>query len=243
MDVTRSAAAVADGGTDTVTGTVAAAATSLTYTVTNSGSANLTVSAFTVGTQTNCTASITTNVTSPVAAAGTTSLVVSVTPTAAGAWSFTLSGANNDSDENPYNWTVSGTAIGVPTITSVTPNNGLPTGGTTITIIGTSLTGTTSVTIGGVPATSVTVVSPTRVTVVTPAGALGSSDIVLTTPVGSVTVTGGFTFTTTPSGGTVAVDPGKSSGGGGCGVGGSLGLLILPFVTFMRRRKEKNVRG
>ena len=46
-----------------------------------------------------------------VAAGNSTGLVVTVTPTAAGAWSFNLSVGNNDSNENPYNWSVSGTAV------------------------------------------------------------------------------------------------------------------------------------
>jgi hypothetical protein len=110
LDVTRSGA-VADGGTDPVTGTTAGTATSLTYTLTNSGSATLTISgATTVAGQSNCIAMVSTQPASSVAAAGSTSLVVAVTPTAAGAWSFTLSTPNNDADENPYNWTVQGVA-------------------------------------------------------------------------------------------------------------------------------------
>ena len=53
---------------------------------------------------------VTTQPAASIAAAGSGTLVVTVTPTAAGAWSFTLSAASNDSNENPYNWTVSGTA-------------------------------------------------------------------------------------------------------------------------------------
>jgi hypothetical protein len=107
LDVTRSGTAVADGGTDSVTGTVAGVATSLTYTLTNSGSAALTITGpTTVANQSNCTATVITQSAGSVAAGGSTSLVVSVTPTAAGAWSFTLSTPNNDADENPYDWTV-----------------------------------------------------------------------------------------------------------------------------------------
>jgi hypothetical protein len=107
LDVTRSGTAVADGGTDSVTGTVAGVATSLTYTLTNSGSAALTITgATTVVNQRNCTATVITQPTGSVAAGGSTSVVVSVTPTAAGTGSFTLSTPNNDADENPYDWTV-----------------------------------------------------------------------------------------------------------------------------------------
>lgn len=50
-----------------------------------------------------------------------------------------------------------------PTITAVNPPQGSVLGGTVITITGTGLTGTSEVTIGGVPCTGVTVLSPTQV--------------------------------------------------------------------------------
>jgi hypothetical protein len=127
LDVTRSGAAVADGGTDPVTGTVAGVATSLTYTLTNSGSVALTITgATTVANQSNCTATVITQPAGSVAAGGSTSLVVSVTPTAAGAWSFTLSTPNNDADENPYDWKVVFSAPAItaqPTHATVTAGN------------------------------------------------------------------------------------------------------------------------
>jgi uncharacterized repeat protein (TIGR02543 family) len=42
---------------------------------------------------------------------------VTITPNSAGTWSATISIANNDSDENPYNWTVSGTTANGYTVT------------------------------------------------------------------------------------------------------------------------------
>ena len=80
------------------------------------------------------------------------------------------------------------------TITSVTPLEGSILGGTQITITGTFFTGATSVTIGGVAATSVVVVSATTVTAVTPAGAIGAASVVVTTPSGSATLAGGFSY-------------------------------------------------
>ncbi|MFM7053088.1 MAG: IPT/TIG domain-containing protein, partial [Planctomycetota bacterium] len=81
-----------------------------------------------------------------------------------------------------------------PTISSVSPNVGPTAGGTAITITGTNLTGTSSVTVGGNPATSVSVVSATTVTAVTPAGTAGAANVSLTTPYGSTTATGAFTY-------------------------------------------------
>jgi hypothetical protein len=64
----------------------------------------------TLGVQTNCTATVTTQPGAEIAAAATSDLVVAVTPAAVGTWSFTLSVDNSDPNENPYNWTVGGTA-------------------------------------------------------------------------------------------------------------------------------------
>ncbi len=112
LDITRGATAVADAGTDTVSGTVVATETTLTYTLTNSGTTALGVTPpVTIGAlPTNCTATVTTQPGAEIAAAATSDLVVSVTPSAVGAWSFTVSVENTDLNENPYNWTVSGTA-------------------------------------------------------------------------------------------------------------------------------------
>ena len=82
-----------------------------------------------------------------------------------------------------------------PTISSVSLNTGLVDGGMAITITGTNLTGASSVTIGGVAATSVIVVSSTTVTAVTPAGTAGGRTVSITTPGGTANLTNGFTYT------------------------------------------------
>jgi formylglycine-generating enzyme required for sulfatase activity len=81
-----------------------------------------------------------------------------------------------------------------PTVSSVSPTSGSTLGGTAITITGTNLTGASSVTVGGVAATSVVVVSPTSITAVTPAGTAGAKTVAVTTAGGTATVTGGFTY-------------------------------------------------
>ena len=82
----------------------------------------------------------------------------------------------------------------VQSVTSITPSSGPFSGGTAITITGQFLAGTTSVTIGGVPATNVVAVSSTTVTAVTPAGSVGAANVVVTGAKGAVTVLGGFTY-------------------------------------------------
>ena len=64
----------------------------------------------------------------------------------------------------------------------------LPTGkvGKTAQILGQGLTGTSSVTFNGIPATSFTVVSDTYMTAVVPAGAT-TGPVVVTTPTGTLT--------------------------------------------------------
>ncbi|MFD5114496.1 MULTISPECIES: IPT/TIG domain-containing protein [unclassified Streptomyces] len=66
----------------------------------------------------------------------------------------------------------------------ISPNQGSTGGGTTVTITGTNLSGTTAVKFGSNPATAVTNVSPTQVTAVSPAGS-GTVGVTVTTPGGT----------------------------------------------------------
>jgi len=79
-------------------------------------------------------------------------------------------------------------------VTSISPSSGPYTGGTPITISGQYLSGTTAVTIGGVPVTNLVVVNSTTVTAVTPPGSVGAADVVVTGSKGTVSVAGGFTY-------------------------------------------------
>lgn len=104
-------------------------------------------------------------------------------------------------------------AVTAPTIISVTPSSGPTSGGTAITIIGTGFTGTTSVTVGFAVATF-TVISSTQINAVTPPGAAGAQNVVVTTPNGSATAVGAFTYTANaPTITTVLPSSGPVSGG------------------------------
>lgn len=83
--------------------------------------------------------------------------------------------------------------IPAPTLTSVTPSSGNGGGGTQITITGTNFVpGFTNVTVGGVAAT-ITAITATSITATTGAGStVGAQNVVVTTPGGSATLTGGF---------------------------------------------------
>ena len=101
----------------------------------------------------------------------------------------------------------------VPTVTTVSPSTGPVAGGTTLTITGTNLSGTTSVSVGGVSAASFSVVSVTQVTAVTPAGNAGVKNLTLTTPGGVVTVTNAFTYFAIPTIASIAPVSGPAAGG------------------------------
>ncbi|MDV4167601.1 choice-of-anchor D domain-containing protein [Rhodovulum sp. FJ3] len=109
--------AVADGGTLAQGSQVAAGAVAVTFTVENTGTGTLTLSTATSSGASNVTVnSISAPASTTVAPSGTTTFTVNYTPTLAGAFSFDLSMVNDDSDENPYNVTVSGDATGAPEI-------------------------------------------------------------------------------------------------------------------------------
>ena len=82
-----------------------------------------------------------------------------------------------------------------PTVSGIEPASGTSLGGTAVTITGTGFLAGAAVALGGVPATSVVVVSPSTITAVTGARAAGLVDVVVTNPGGpSGTLAGGFTY-------------------------------------------------
>ncbi len=85
-----------------------------TFTIRNTGSTGLNLTGTPKVLVSGANASdftVTTQPTSPVAAAGTTTFVVTFNPSANGLRSATLSIANSDPDENPYDFAVQGTGI------------------------------------------------------------------------------------------------------------------------------------
>ena len=84
-------------------------------------------------------------------------------------------------------------------LASVSPMSGPTSGGTNITLSGEYLDSTTSVTIGGIPATNVTVVNPFTVTARTAASSGGLKSVTVTTALGTTTLANAFTYYTLPS--------------------------------------------
>jgi hypothetical protein len=90
-----------------------------------------------------------------------------------------------------------------PIITSVSPNTGPDTGGTTVIITGTTLDAVTSVTFGG-NAAAFTVNGPTQITAISPAGTAGIVNVtVAVNPVSSFTAANAFTYA--PVGSTISL--------------------------------------
>ncbi|MBS4096767.1 MAG: IPT/TIG domain-containing protein, partial [Sulfuricella sp.] len=105
------------------------------------------------------------------------------------------------------------TYAAAPTVTGISPSAGPTAGGTTTTITGANFTGATAVTIGGVAATGVTVVNATTITATTPAGTAGAANVAVTTPGGTGTGTGLFTYFAAPTVTGISPSAGPIAGG------------------------------
>ena len=103
-----------------------------------------------------------------------------------------------------------------PTVINVSPASGSAAGGTSITITGTNfVAGPNVVTIDGVPATNVIVVSPTSITATTPAGTAGTAVSVLVTTAGGTNASNtSFTYAAAaPTVTSISPTSGSTAGG------------------------------
>jgi len=120
----------------------------------------------------------------------------------------------------------------VPTVTSITPEHGPVTGGTTVEITGKNLGGVVGALFGTTPSPLVTPVSQREVLAVSPPG-VGTVDIMVTT--GSVTSAGvtadQFTYVTTPSIQSVRPRAGTTLGGNRVTIAGA-GFAGATAVSF-----------
>ncbi len=107
------------------------------------------------------------------------------------------------------------TYAAAPTVTSVSPNGGLPAGGTNITITGTDFTSGATVSVGGVSCSSLTFVSATSLTCTTGAHATpGSVNIVVTNADGQIgTAANAFTYRDAPTVTSISTSAGPLAGG------------------------------
>jgi hypothetical protein len=102
-----------------------------------------------------------------------------------------------------------------PSVSGVSPAKGPAAGGTTVTITGEDLEGTTKVTLGGLAATEVHPLSSTEVTAQSPAHSAGKVHVVVTTPSGDSEATSAdeFTYVAAPKVTSVAPGEGPEAGG------------------------------
>jgi hypothetical protein len=107
-----------------------------------------------------------------------------------------------------------------PTVSSVSPNSGSVSGGTTLTIVGTNFAPGATVSFAGTVATDVTVVSSTSITATTPPQAAGAVSVRVTNPDSqSSTLANGYTYTSpNPAPALTAITPNAGPASGGTGV-------------------------
>ncbi|MEV8422826.1 IPT/TIG domain-containing protein [Streptomyces niveus] len=104
-----------------------------------------------------------------------------------------------------------------PTISSINPSQGPTTGGTTVTLTGTGMTGSTAVRFGSTNATSFTVNSATQITAVSPPRTAGAAAVIVVNPTGnSNSVT--FTYVVAQVPVVTGVAPGSGPTAGGTSV-------------------------
>ncbi|MFS7873609.1 IPT/TIG domain-containing protein, partial [Streptomyces asiaticus] len=101
-----------------------------------------------------------------------------------------------------------------PVVTSVSPAQGNPAGGTPVTINGSGFIGATVVRFGPNLATNVVVVSDTQITARTPPGS-GTVKVTVTGPTGTSTQNVFFTYTTVAAPVLTALSPTSGPTGGG----------------------------
>lgn len=98
------------------------------------------------------------------------------------------------------------TAAPAPTITAISPNFGLTTGGTAVTITGGNFVATPTVTFGGTPATGVAYVNATTLTANAPAHAAGLVNVVVTNPdAQAATLANGYYYAPPPTAGSLYI--------------------------------------
>jgi RHS repeat-associated protein len=104
---------------------------------------------------------------------------------------------------NPATTPLPALAAGAPTVAALSPESGAALGGTTVTVTGTNfVAGSTSVTFGSLSGSAVTVISSTKLTVVSPAEPIGEGNVTVTTTAGGSSAANPphSTFLVVPSG-------------------------------------------
>lgn len=119
-----------------------------------------------------------------------------------------------------------------PTISALSPSSGTAAGGTPVTLLGSGFVSGVTVSFGGVPATNMSVVNSTQITLTTPSGAVGPVAVMVTSPGGSFGgISNGFTYlVATPQLASVVPSEGLLVGGTPITLSGS-GFVVGASVT------------
>ena len=147
--------------------------------------------------------------------------LTAVAPAGTGTDDITVTGAggtSTTSSSDRFTYVAAPAAPAVtsvsPAVTSVSPAAGPQAGGTTVTVSGTNLTGTTGVSFGATPAISFSVTSGTSLTAVAPAGT-GTDDITVTGAGGTSTTSSSDRFAYQAAPVLAGVSPSSGASGGG----------------------------
>ena len=97
-------------------------------------------------------------------------------------YTLTVTVTDDDGDSGTDELSVS--VIPPPTVTSISPSNGVFTGGTSVTITGENFQVGATVSMGDTPASGVLFISETVITAIAPTGSPGSTDVVVVNPDG-----------------------------------------------------------
>jgi len=101
---------VPDGGTDPIGSTPAGTPVARVYTIRNIGSALMSLGTVTFPGSTNCTFGTFAQPGSPIAVSSSVAMTVTITPTAPGVFVCAISIPNDDPNENPFDFAITGTA-------------------------------------------------------------------------------------------------------------------------------------
>ncbi|GGJ62270.1 IPT/TIG domain-containing protein [Streptomyces brasiliensis] len=112
--------------------------------------------------------------------AGGSTQIVAVAPPGTGTVTVTVTNGDGTSNQ-PVTYTY----IAAPVVTAVTPSQGPSSGGTSVVLTGTNLSGATAVRFDTTASGSFTVNSATQITAVSPAHAAGAAAVTVTTPGGT----------------------------------------------------------
>lgn len=135
-------------------------------------------------------------VASPTTFVDDTLVFITAPPHAAGAVDVVITNTDQQSSTLTGGLTYANITLGnAPTVTSITPARGPATGGTVALVIGTNFAQGIRVLFGSTPATGVTVMNDTRLSVIAPAGAAGVVDLTVVNADGqSAQLLRGFTY-------------------------------------------------